>query len=83
MWFGAMQFVLLLQGVAAFLWFADRMPLAQAAVWLGALAAGLWAVGAVLQGRITMTEALMIESAALATATAALGHMNCTACSSR
>jgi hypothetical protein len=73
--FGAIQFVLLLQGVAAFLWFADRMPLAQAGVWVGALCAGLWAVGAVLQGRITMTVALMIESAALATATAALGHI--------
>ncbi len=73
--FGAIQFVLLLQGVAAFLWFADRLPLAQAGVWVGALCAGLWAVGAVLQGRISMTVALMIESAALATATAALGHI--------
>jgi alkylglycerol monooxygenase len=73
MWFGALQFIVLLQGVAAFLWFADGMPLAQAAVWLGVLAASLWAIGAVMQGRITMTEALMVESAALATATAALG----------
>jgi alkylglycerol monooxygenase len=73
MWFGAVQFIVLLQGVAAFLWFADRMPLAQSAVWLGVLAASLWAIGAVMQGRITITEALMVESAALATATAALG----------
>ncbi len=76
MWFGALQFVLLLQGVAAFLWFADRMPLAQSAVWLGVLAASLWAIGAVMQGRITLTEALMVESAALATATAALGFID-------
>ena len=75
MWFGAVQFIVLLQGVAAFLWFADRMPLAQSAVWLGVLAASLWAIGAVMQGRITMTEALMVESAALATATAALGFI--------
>lgn len=75
MWFGALQFMVLLQGVAAFLWFADRMPLAQSAVWLGVLAASLWAIGAVMQGRITMTEALMVESAALATATAALGFI--------
>jgi alkylglycerol monooxygenase len=76
MWFGALQFIVLLQGVAAFLWFADRMPLAQSAVWLGVLAASLWAIGAVMQGRISMTEALMVESAALATATAALGFMD-------
>jgi alkylglycerol monooxygenase len=66
----------LLQGVAAFLWLADRMPLAQSAVWLGVLAASLWAIGAVMQGRISMTEALMVESAALATATAALGFLD-------
>jgi alkylglycerol monooxygenase len=41
------------QGVAAFLWTADRLPLAQAAVWLAVLTASLWALGAVLQGRIT------------------------------
>ena len=41
--------------------------------WLGVLVASLWAIGAVLQGRITITQALMVESAALATATAALG----------
>ena len=73
MWFGAIQFIVLLQGVAAFLWFAEGLPRAQAAVWLGVLAASLWAIGAVLQGRITITQALMVESAALATATAALG----------
>ena len=76
MWFGAVQFLVLLQGVAAFLWFADRLPLAQSAVWLGVLAASLWAIGAVMQGRITMTEALLVESAALATATAALGFID-------
>jgi sterol desaturase/sphingolipid hydroxylase (fatty acid hydroxylase superfamily)/uncharacterized membrane protein YhhN len=68
-WFGALQFAALLGGVALFLWHADRMPLTQAAVWLAALAAGLWAVGAVLQGRITVLEVLLVEAAALATAT--------------
>jgi len=73
MWFGAIQFILLLQGVALFLWHADRMPLSQSAVWLAALAVGLWSVGAVMQGRIGMLEVLLIEAAALATATAAFG----------
>jgi sterol desaturase/sphingolipid hydroxylase (fatty acid hydroxylase superfamily)/uncharacterized membrane protein YhhN len=73
MWFGAIQFVLLLAGVSVFLWNADSMPLVQSSVWLAALAAGLWAVGAVMQGRLTMTEALLVEAAALATATGAEG----------
>jgi len=73
MWFGAVQFVVLLQGVALFLWYADSLPALQSAVWLGALATGLWAVGAALQGRLTMTEVLLIEAAALATATSVLG----------
>jgi alkylglycerol monooxygenase len=72
-WFGAVQFILLLQGVAAFLWFADGMPLARSALWLGVLAACLWAVGAVMQGRIGICEVLFIECAALATACGALG----------
>jgi alkylglycerol monooxygenase len=70
-WFGAIQFLLLLNCVAFFLWHADRMALAQSSVWLAALAAGLWSVGALMQGRITMLEVLLIEAAALATATGA------------
>ena len=73
MCFGAVQFVVLLQGVALFLWYADSLPASQSAIWLGVLATGLWAVGAALQGRLTMTEVLLIEAAALATATSALG----------
>jgi alkylglycerol monooxygenase len=63
----------LLGGVIVFLWHADRLPLAQAALWFSALTAGLWAVGAVTQGRITVLEALLIQAAALATATSAAG----------
>ncbi|WP_341914347.1 lysoplasmalogenase family protein [Polaromonas sp. YR568] len=73
MCFGTVQFVVLLQGVALFLWYADSLPASQSAIWLGVLATGLWAVGAALQGRLTMTEVLLIEAAALATATSALG----------
>ncbi len=75
MWFGAVQFVLLLAGVAVFLWRADGMPLTQAAVWLAALTTGLWAVGGVMQGRLSIMDVLLIEAAALATATAALGFV--------
>ncbi len=72
-WFGACQFALLLGGVSVFLWHADAMPLARSTVWLAALAAALWAVGAVLQGRISILEVLLVEAAALATATGAEG----------
>jgi hypothetical protein len=69
-WFGAIQFVLLQHGVALFLWHADRMPLSQSAVWLAALAAGLWATG-VMRGRLTVLEVLLVEAAALDEATGA------------
>ena len=72
-WFGAVQFVLLLGAVAVFLWFADRQPLAINALWLGLLTTGLWATGAALQGRLGVREVLLLECAALATGTAALG----------
>ncbi len=72
-WFGAIQFLALLLGASLFLWHADTMPLSRATVWVAALAAGLWAVGAVLQGRLTMLEVLLVEAAAIATATGAEG----------
>ncbi|RYF38739.1 MAG: lysoplasmalogenase, partial [Comamonadaceae bacterium] len=55
---------------------ADQLPLSQSAVWLAALAAGLWAVGAVMQGRLSILEVLLVEAAALATATAAAGMLD-------
>lgn len=71
--FAALQFTALLAGVGAYLWLTDGWPLWQSAVWFAVLLAGLWAVGAVMQGRITVGEALMIECGALAMATAASG----------
>ncbi|MFC6279649.1 MULTISPECIES: lysoplasmalogenase family protein [Polaromonas] len=72
-WFGALQFGLLLLGVIAYLWHAEAMAPEPRAVWLLALMAGLWSVGGLLQGRLSMLQVLLIESAALATASAALG----------
>lgn len=72
-WFAGLQFSVLLGGVALFLWHADQLPLAQSAVWLAALTAALWAVGAAMQGRIGMLAVLLVEAGALATATSAAG----------
>ncbi len=71
--FGAVQFMALLGGVAVFLWFGEGLPRAQALVWCAALCVGLWAVGAALQGRLSMTAALAVEAAALSTATSSAG----------
>jgi alkylglycerol monooxygenase len=49
-WFAGVQFLLLLVGVAVFLWFSDAVALPRAAVWLAALTAALWAVGACCRG---------------------------------
>lgn len=70
-WFAGVQFLLLLQCVAYFLWHADAMPLSQSGIWLAALAAGLWSVGALIQGRIGVLDVLLIEAAAIATASGA------------
>ncbi len=71
-WFAGLQFVALLGGVAYFLWHADQSPLSQSVVWLAALSAGMWAVGAVLQGRLNVLQVLLVEAAALSVATSAL-----------
>ena len=54
--------------MAVFLWHADSLATGPLAVWGLALAICMWALGAVLQGRIHMGEMLLLESAVLATA---------------
>ncbi len=72
-WFAGVQFALLLVGVALFLWRADQLPLAQSAIWLATLSVALWSVGIAMQGRLSPLEVLMVQAAALATATSATG----------
>lgn len=75
-WFAALQFVLMLGGVSAVLWFSGSWPIRQTAVWSAALVTGYWAIGALMQGRMSMLEMLLIESAALSTATSTLGLLD-------
>ncbi len=72
-WFAGLQFAGLMVAVGVFMWVADGLAPAHAFAWFAALTATIWAIGAVLQGRIGITEAMLIESAALATATSATG----------
>jgi alkylglycerol monooxygenase len=67
----ALVFALLLGGTAYFLWAADARPVSANLAWAAALLAGLWAQGALLQGRIGPGLALMLVCAALATLSAA------------
>ncbi|MGJ7508179.1 lysoplasmalogenase family protein [Variovorax sp. GT1P44] len=71
--FAAAQFIALLGGATAFLWYSDTLPFTSSLTWLGALTAGLWATGAVLQGRLSVLDVLFVDAAALATASGALG----------
>ena len=72
-WFAATEFVLLLVGTAAFLWQAESAPLRSNLVWFGVLLVSQWALGAAIQGRISLWMALLLQSGALSTATAELG----------
>ena len=71
-WFAGLQFAALIAGTTAFLWRADQSPLASNLIWFGVLLTGQWALGAAMQGRINLWMALMLQSGALAMATAAL-----------
>lgn len=71
--FAAAQFMALLGGATAFLWYSDTLSFGACFTWLVALTAGLWATGAVLQGRLSVAEVLFVDAAALAAASGALG----------
>ena len=75
-WFAGLKFLVLLGGVATLLWQADSMPLPVSFIALVVLTAGLWSVGALLQGRLSVLEVLMIDAAVLAMATAAWGWVD-------
>ena len=68
--FAAVQFVLAIAAVLVFLWHADAMPWANAAIWCAALTVCMWGLGLFLQCRLSMLEVLLLESSALATLSA-------------
>jgi sterol desaturase/sphingolipid hydroxylase (fatty acid hydroxylase superfamily)/uncharacterized membrane protein YhhN len=69
-WFAVLQFVAAIAAVSVFLWHADAMSTGTAAIWCGALTASMWGLGLFMQGRLSMLEVLLLESAALATLSA-------------
>ncbi|MBL8336117.1 MAG: sterol desaturase family protein [Rhodoferax sp.] len=72
-WLAGGQFLALLAGVAAVLWFSDVWPRTQTAVLSAALAACFWALGALLQGRLSVLGQLTLLAAVASTVTSTLG----------
>ncbi len=75
-WFAAAQFVGLVVASAAYLWRADSAPALDAVLGFGVLTLALWAVCALLQGRIGVWQVLALQAAALATASATAGWLD-------
>jgi sterol desaturase/sphingolipid hydroxylase (fatty acid hydroxylase superfamily) len=71
--FALLQFAALLAGALLFLWHAETLATRAAALGLAALTAGLWLLGAVLQGRLSIAAALGLQAAAIAVMRAAAG----------
>ncbi len=65
-WFAALQFVVALGAVSLFLWNADALTWSDAAIWVAAITAGMWALGRFLQSHLAALELLMVQAAALA-----------------
>ena len=72
-WFASLQFIALIAGAALFLWNADQAPLAHNLIWFATISIAQWILGAVLQGRISVWLALMLDAGVLAAATGTLG----------
>jgi alkylglycerol monooxygenase len=66
-WFAALQFALNLGAVSVFLWVADSLGFAQAAMASTALFATMWALGRYMQHGLSAWEVLAVDAAALAT----------------
>ncbi|NBY33116.1 MAG: hypothetical protein EBQ68_03460, partial [Betaproteobacteria bacterium] len=72
-WWGGVWFVVLLSCASAVLWFMDGMVWGEAATCVLAVTAGLWAVNALLQNRLSPAMCAFVQAAALATTANACG----------
>ena len=70
---GAAWFVVLLSCASAVLWFMDGMVWAEAATCVLGVTAGLWAVNALMQNRLSPAMCAFVQAAALATTANACG----------
>lgn len=68
--FGCVQFLLLLAASSGLLWNLDDLSFKASAVIVAAISAGLWAMGATLEGRLSIVRALLLDAIALLCAAA-------------
>ena len=61
--FALLHFGAVLAGATALLWYADTLPLPMLAAAACAILGVLWLIGAVMQGRLTLRNALLAEAA--------------------
>jgi sterol desaturase/sphingolipid hydroxylase (fatty acid hydroxylase superfamily) len=61
--FALLHFGAVLAGATALLWYADALPLPMLAAAACAILGVLWLIGAVMQGRLTLRNALLAEAA--------------------
>jgi hypothetical protein len=61
--FALLHFGAVLAGATALLWYADTLPLPMLAAASLAILGVLWLIGAVMQGRLTLRNALLAEAA--------------------
>jgi len=71
-WFAGVQFLALMAGVLAYLWFAQALSLAQSLTAFALLTAQLWMLCAVLQMRLRAWQMLGVQAAACIALAAAL-----------
>ncbi|MCW3478590.1 sterol desaturase family protein [Neisseriaceae bacterium JH1-16] len=60
-WFAGAQFLLLMAATGGYLWFADDLSYGQTLLLVVPVAAGLWALGALLQGRLNVAQVLLVD----------------------
>ena len=71
-WFAAIQFLVLLGASALLLWYLDELPFHLSALLVACISTGYWAMGKVLEGKMKLSRALLIDAIALACSLAIL-----------
>ena len=66
-WFAAAQLVLAIGAALPLLWYADELGIVALSAWAGAILAGLWLGGAVMQSRVSVRSGAVWQAAVIAT----------------
>jgi len=64
--FAAVQFALMMGATAAYLWYAEELSYSTELGLTAVIVAGLWALGAYLQGRVSVIPVILVDLAGVA-----------------